>query len=62
MVTVTAGTGAGVTANITSVTYIEPAPPTRPHPLLLLGSTNWEQARFLGYVLNGTAGAWQLPG
>ncbi|PSC69117.1 MBL fold metallo-hydrolase [Micractinium conductrix] len=67
MVTVTAGTGAGVTANITSVTYIEPAPPTRPHPLLLLGSTNWEQARFLGYVLNGTAGqpparAWSMAG
>lgn len=57
-VLVTAGTGAGLNPNISSITVVDAAPDLpngRQHPLLLLQSSTWDQTRFMAYVLNGTA-------
>lgn len=64
---VSAGSASGSASNVTSVTYLEPFLPARPHPVVLLGSATWEQTRYMAYQFNGTAGQqptvlWQMGG
>ena len=64
---VSAGASTGLSANVTSVVYVEASPPQRPHPLLLLTSATWDQTRHMAYKLNGSFGqppavAWQMSG
>lgn len=57
-VLVTAGTGAGLNPNISSITLVDAAPDLpngRQHPMLLLQSSTWDQTRYMAFVLNGTA-------
>lgn len=54
--TVATGIGSGLSPNISSIVYVEPAPPARAYPTLLLTSTTFEQTRFLAYKFNGSAG------
>lgn len=52
--TVTTGIGSGLSPNISSIVYVEPSPPARPYPVLLLTSTTFEQTRFLAYQFNAS--------
>jgi hypothetical protein len=61
----------GTTANVSSVTYVEPSPPDArtgvPYPQLLLQSVTFQQTRFVAYRFNGSVeaaptAAWQNRG
>jgi hypothetical protein len=64
---VSAGPSTGLSANVTSIAYVEPSPPQRPDPLLLLTTLTFDQTRYMAYKLNGSFGqppavAWQMSG